>query len=395
MTHGEDGSEARPIAARARMWLKRVLFPLFAVAIGLLVAFLLLEFALRVRPQIFSYRVQNLAFSKYDVLPDGVNVGVPFIRMQFMRSNFRTDFCFLGHCWEHVGDRWGFRNPPNTGQPELLLLGDSVIYGHGVEEHQTVAHFLRHEFGRPTYNMAKQGDCLYDHYVRFRMYVEELRPQTVLLFVFINDFQDLETRRRPAERPGFPEIDDYDYGEIRDRVAARQAQRPPWLSRALFRLHSIRLLVQTYRHLDRILAKIELTRSAEADDGSDPYFLAPVVDPERFRPLVKYYDRVLPDLDRRCRDLDARLVVVNLELYKPRRSERYRVAQQVVAEMLQSVCARHDIALADTGALFGEDWEEAYLVRDGHLSEYGHRQLAGFLEREVLAQEEFVADAGD
>jgi hypothetical protein len=379
------GSRGR-VAGRLGRGLKRVFFPLLATLGGLLLALVMLESALRIRPEIFSYRVQNLAFSKYDVLPDGVNVAVPSIRMHFMRRDFRTDFCFYGHCWEHVGDQWGFRNPPGLGQPELLLLGDSLIYGHGVEEVQTVAHFLRTGHEHPTYNMAKQGDCLYDHYVRFRMFAPELRPRVVLLFVFLNDFQDLESRRRPSERPGFPEIDEYDYTDIRARVAARVAVRPSWLARTLFRLHSVRLMVQAYRHLDEILARFEITRNAEAAEAPDPPFLAPILDRDRFRPLAEYYETIVPDLDRRCRELGARMVVVNVELFKPKRSMRYRAAQDVVREFLQPICSRHGIDLVDTGALFGEDWRDAYLARDGHLTEYGHRRLAGFLAQEALTE---------
>ena len=380
------------VAGRVGRSLKRVFFTLAATLGGLLLALVMLESALRIRPEVFSYRVQNLAFSKYDVLPDGVNVAVPSIRMQFMRPDFRTEFGFLGHWWEHVGDQRGFRNPPGLGQPEVLLLGDSLIYGHGVEEVQTVAHFLRTDHGHPTYNMAKQGDCLYDHYVRFRMFAPELRPRVVLLFVFLNDFQDLESRRRPSERPGFPEIDEYDYTVIRARVAALVAVRPPWLARTMFRLHSVRLMVQAYRHLDEILARFEITRSAEAAEEPDPPFLAPILDRDRFRPLAGYYERILPDIDRRCRELDARLVVVNLELFKPKRSVRYREAQDVASELVQSICSRHDIKLVDTATLFGEDWRDAYLPRDGHLTEYGHRRLADFVARKALTDGEPVLD---
>ena len=385
MTLQSDVGSRGRAATRFGSALRRVAFPLMAALCGFLVALVVLESALRIRPEIFSYRVQNLAFAKYDVLPDGVNVAVNSLRMQFMRPDFRTDFRFNGYRWGHVGDRRGFRNPPDLGHPEVLLLGDSLIYGHGVEEAQTVAGFLRTDHGHPTYNMAKQGDCLYDNYVRFRMFAPEIRPRVVLLFVFLNDFQDLESRRRPGDRRGFPEIDEYDYSEIRTRVAALQAVQPSWLGRTLFRLHSVRLMVQAYRHLDEILARFQITPNAEAADEPDPTFLAPLLDRDRLRPLAEYYERILPDIDRRSREFGARLVVVNLELFKPKRSDRYRGAQDEVRALLRSICSRHDMTLVETGALFAGDWRDAYLERDGHLTEYGHRRLAEYLAREALA----------
>ena len=380
---------------RVRRWLKRILFPLVALVIGLCIGLTLLEVALRVRPQMFSIRFQNLAFSKYDVLPDGIYVAFPGIPMHLMRSNFRTDFCFSGHCWEHVSDRFGFRNPPELDQKEVLLLGDSMIYGHGVEEEQTVAHVLRSEYGHATYNMAQQGNCLYDHYTRFRMYSEEFRPRTVLVFVFLNDFQDLETRRRRVERNELPEIEDFDYEVMRSRAQVFQARRAPWLSRTLFRLHSIRLMTQVFRHLDEILARIEITRNAEAAPrGNDPYFIDCILDPDRFQPLAEYYERILPDFDRRCRAQGARLVLINLELHKPNRSDRYRRAQREVRELLRSLSTRYEIAMIETGDLFRDDWARAYLVRDGHLSAYGNRQLADLVHREVLGPASITVEGG-
>jgi hypothetical protein len=373
-------------ARRRAQWLRRLLFPVIAITLGLVAGLLLLETALRVRPQMFSYRFQNLAFSKYDILPDGMYVLIPMARTRAMRADYRTRCCFNGYCWLHSTDHDGFRNPTGFNKHEVLLFGDSMIYGHGVEESDTVSAVLRDRFGHAAYNMARQGDCLYDHYVLFRLYVEEYRPRTVLLFVFMNDFQDVESHRSQKERAEAPEIDRYDYDRIRRVLEERQRARPPWLSRSAYRLHSVRVVVQSYRNLDRILGRIELTRPAEAAPPREPYFTSAVLDPSRIATIADYYDRILPDIDRRCRDLGARLVVINLHLHKPRRPERYWQAQDIIRDLVSDLTERHGIAMLDTGDVFVDDWRSCYLEHDGHLSPTGHERLAGFLHEQVFAR---------
>jgi hypothetical protein len=110
--------------------------------------------------------------------------------------------------WRHATDARGFRNP--DGVPtQVLLLGDSMIYGHGVEEPATVAGVLRREHAIAAYDMSRQGSCLYDDYVLLRLWLERLRPRQVVLFVFVNDcatamLPPRGTARRPLDSTTWP-----------------------------------------------------------------------------------------------------------------------------------------------------------------------------------------------
>ena len=150
--------------ARRALW-KRIVFPFAAVCIGVLLTLLLVEAALQLAPRLFSRGVQHLAFSRYDALPGGMYVKEKQTRMRVMRSNVTMHAYSHGYWWRHATDVLGFRNPPNLERRDVLLLGDSLIYGHGVEENQTVAHFLRSEHQVAAYNMGRQGQCLYECYV--------------------------------------------------------------------------------------------------------------------------------------------------------------------------------------------------------------------------------------
>ncbi len=55
-------------------------------------------------------------------------------------------------------DRRGFRNAVSRDRAEVSLLGDSMIYGQGVDIDETVGHYLESEMGKSVVNLARQGD---------------------------------------------------------------------------------------------------------------------------------------------------------------------------------------------------------------------------------------------
>ncbi len=200
-----------PAGGRPRLWVLRLTL-LSLVTLLLLGA---LDLLLLLRPEVFGEQRANEIFSRYDTRPGGIYVREKRTRMRFMWPDFTTENYWNGYRWQHATDARGFRNPPGT-PADVLLLGDSLIYGHGVEETETVAHFLRTEHAIGAYNMGRQGAALYDEYVLLRTFLPELSPQSVVLFVFLNDFDDLEVYRTAGEIAAMPEIDRLDYPGVRE-----------------------------------------------------------------------------------------------------------------------------------------------------------------------------------
>jgi hypothetical protein len=383
---------------------------LAAVLIGLLICVLMLETALRVCPRLFGHKLRNLAFSKYDTLPDGFYFSDRHSGMMHMKRSFETRAFYNGFWWRHRTDRHGFRNPPHVRPKEVLLLGDSMIYGHGVDEEQTVSHFLRDLYGYSAYNMSQQGACLYDHYVLLRLYLSELHPKTVLLFVFLNDFRDTENRRW-AYLGKRPEVHEYDYAKIRSSIELSGSIGPSLLGQALFKLSSIRLIAKIHREKQnreirrtqrqtRSTAMIlqpgmsiraaspavpaERKRAGARRCAWLPPFVPMINDPERFQRVASYYDAILADLKRRCDEQQVRLVLINLDLPKPGMDEQYYRAQVVVRKLLHDIGRRHQIEVIGTGSAFSQCAEECYLARDVHFSEQGHRVLAELIHTQVF-----------
>jgi hypothetical protein len=413
---------------------RRAAFRIGAVVLATALVLGLAETSLRLWPFAFlSDGVMEALFDRYNSRPGGMYFREDRTGMQFMWPSFETRAFSHGYFWSHRTDARGFRNPPGARAGDAVLLGDSMIYGHGVEEEQSVAGILRTRYRRAVYNMARQGDCLYQNYVIARLYLEELRPRFALLFFFHNDFVDLKASRAPEQLESGVEVEGYDYRAIRADVEriGRGRTDVPWYRRPLVPqllaaaawpapAAETRADRPAYR---RGREQLTRAREKEGDAGLRRLLLDPRF--ERFldrRPgalrdqdLARghdYYARILADLGRRCEAQGTRLVVIDIAEIDPggalpdrERLER-QLEQQLGADVpkaiLDEVAAhlrsrREDTAArvrslaADAARIAGVEWIDATgtwldcaqcrLEHDGHLSPEGHLRLARFLDR--------------
>ncbi|MEO8277836.1 MAG: hypothetical protein ABI639_16600 [Thermoanaerobaculia bacterium] len=336
-----------------------------------------LELVLHLSPEAFGQRRSNEIFSRYDTRPGGIYAREKSSRMRFMWPDYTTENYWNGYRWRHSTDALGFRNPPGT-PAGVLLLGDSLIYGHGVEEEETVAHFLRVEHEVPAYNMGRQGAALYDEYVYLRTFLPELTPSAIVLFVFLNDFDDLEVYRTTEEIVQIPEIDRLDYTAIRTWTKQLPGKIPSLPRQWLWRRPSLRLLASAVRELRG------LTWTAPAwaaPPGIDPPFLAPLVDPDRLARLQSYYDRIFADLAKRCSDRSQALRIVFLPaVLGPGVGVE---AQANALALVRTAAAEAELPVYDSSAQFS-GCTACYLPNDGHFTAEGHRRLARYLAETVL-----------
>lgn len=352
-----------------------------AVLASALLGLLLLEAALRVLPLRRASALANDVYTAYGSFPGGVYFTDPETGINFMVPGFETENFWNGYSWRHRTDPLGFRNPPGLLRKEdrpVLLLGDSLIYGHGVDEEHTVAHVLRSRYGRPVYNMARQGDCLFQQHALLRLYLSELRPRQVVLFVFLNDFRDLLTYRTDEELALLPELG-LDYGAMRRRVArlGRQPEYP--LKRQAYRLRSLRLLRGLARYLDGDwIARAQAAPAAPGD------LAAAVLEPEPFRKAGGYYRRVLAETRRLLAAAGVDLQVVLLDVGPVAGPDGQRAYERLEALLSQ---AGRDLgfSFATTEGVF-TDCGGCFLAGDGHFSPQGHARLARFLESAVFSR---------
>jgi hypothetical protein len=342
-----------------RPWLRR----LAGVAFFILLVLALLEGVLRFGPPVLGGRIANAVYGTYH--GDRMYFRVREPRMKFMWTEQTARTYWNGYWWTHRTDRLGFRNPPDLTDRSLVLLGDSMIYGHGVEEEDTVAHFLREEHGRAAYNMARQGDCLFQQYILSRLFLPELRPETAVLFVSLNDFRDLEVYRDPEQITDPPELDRIDYEALAERV------RHP-----------------TRRIRPRFLRVWQLTDAVFESVGSRPdpaayhrELLAPILEAARFGPIARYYRLLLADLARRAAQQGTELVTVLIEVPDETLSNA-SAAQEKLLELLESIGRENGARALGTREIF-HDCPHCFLANDGHFSHEGHRRLAALVAERI------------
>jgi hypothetical protein len=357
-----------------------VLFPALALGAALVLSLLCLELLLRSAPSLFPPRYLNHAFSRYGTFPGGIYFQEPLSGASFMFPRDHKRASWNGYFWDHSTDGYGFRNPESGEGREILLLGDSIIYGHGVEEEETAAHLLRERHGHGAYNMSRQGDSLYQHYLLARLYLEEFRPRLVVLFFFLNDLYDVETLRSGDEIRRRPEIEDFDYGAIRAGIEAGGREVPSPIVSLPYRLASLRLLKGL---LTDVIGRIPSPAGA-ADDGMLPPYLAPYYEAGRFGLLAQYYRVILADLKERCRRSGADLALVNLSMERVLPPSALPALEQADT-LLREIASDLMVEYAETSALF-RDCEGCFLKNDGHLTAEGHEKLAFFLHERILSK---------
>ena len=149
------------------------------------------EVLLRARPALLGTSFANGVLSKYTDGDGGIFYKDRQAQTRFMIPNFTAQMYFNGYVWTHQTDALGFRNERLRIPSDIALLGDSFIYGHGVDFESTVGFFLEGRTGLSVANLARQGDCALQEAYLVTEFLPILQPRYVFYFFFENDIEDL------------------------------------------------------------------------------------------------------------------------------------------------------------------------------------------------------------
>ncbi|MBN1687543.1 MAG: hypothetical protein JW893_00425 [Candidatus Omnitrophica bacterium] len=152
-----------------------------------------------------------------------VGFGLIGLRIIQFRGSLDRDVCFhdpltqfdpeLGwapipsrHVKDAIGDitnnSLGFRSAELDPQrDQVVLMGDSVAWGYGVNDDQTISAYLDpilKPLGSQAVNLAVSGYGFDQHYLFLKRYIDRFdRLKTVILFVcVVNDFEDTQSNMR-------------------------------------------------------------------------------------------------------------------------------------------------------------------------------------------------------
>ncbi len=352
------------------MKLKSIISSL-ALTIGVfLILFVLAETGLRYGHDVLPMPLKNILFSKYNKRSDGIYYKDKRWNINIMKPNFQQMVFYNGMGWQHRTNAIGIRDNQNIKQADIVVLGDSFTYGHGVGEENTLCKQLESLSSKRVANLGVQGDYPPSQYIRLKHLGLFLKPKIVLFFLnFPQDGADFLMYRpkkeyidtiisdmppdysRPVIDAGY--LDNYGnyYVGLVDRLA--------------YRSYAARLGIGLLRVYGGIV-RSRLGSTGSRDEETTLIFL-----------VMK---ELLSDTQRLCIARDARLIVVfqandekDREKWNTFFEEQWGKTIDFKA-MNKTICSKLGIPFLDLGEKNPE--KEYYLENDKHYSPKGNQWAA-------------------
>lgn len=165
---------------------KQALFKFIMVCLGLALAVLFTEGILRFGKDFLPRDLQNILMSKYNRRPDGIYYKNEKWQVNIIKPNSRQEIVYNGHRWLQQSNEIGIRSNRNIEHADIVALGDSFVYGHGVQIEDTLCHHLETISKKRVANLGVQGDYPISEYIRLKNLALFLKPEIVLFFLNIS-----------------------------------------------------------------------------------------------------------------------------------------------------------------------------------------------------------------
>ena len=342
-----------------------------ALAVGsVLLVLVALELTLRQWPTLLGQEFANGALSRYTTNAGGIYYSDRGLRMHFMIPNYRTTMYYNGYVWQHQTDALGFRNDPLHVPADVVLLGDSVVYGHGVNFEHTVGHLLEQRSGLRVANLGRQADCAFQEAYLLTEYLPTFRPRVVVHVFSPNDIDDLYAYLSDAAMQAFiaTPLDRIAYPPRTDpaRLVAERERR--LRARSLGRRAEENLYVmKMFRWLDHRYR--EWRRFASIAEAADPRRTFDVANPSTDPTSLgwRYTEHALAYMKFMADRGGARLLEIP-------------IAHGRQLDILRDVAARHAIEVIDPAPLFAGP---SFLPHDVHLAHHGAGVMADLIAAHI------------
>jgi hypothetical protein len=351
--------------------------PLLVSATSLFVSLGLLELYLRHFPHTLPHALANHLTTPYHTGPSGIYRWAPELRTTLMHPNHERTIYFNGYRWRHKTDSRGFRNPVETLTASVVLLGDSIVYGHGVEEVSTIRHHLEAILGQPVANLGIQGSSIHNEYQVLKTFGLGLRPRYVFLFFLANDIDDLG-RLGEAALAAFLDTAVSDHAT--PFFDARPPKQPWWGARAYRAIETRWDDLSVVKAFDFLRGTVRARWGAPAEASeADWEVLPPLPAGARSVLAMRFHLHAL----RKIQNLADRhgFVFVNVFTYSG-----HMPHESAYEKILEAFCGTHGIAFLSLRPAFEQavrNGEDVFLKADGHLSDGGARLAAQVLARYI------------
>ena len=334
------------------------------------VSVVLAEICLRSFHDLFPQALSNHVATGYHTGFSGIYRYNPDLRLVLMKPDFARDMYFNGYRWQHQTDGMGFRNPITRDQADVVLLGDSMVYGHGLEETHTLRHQLETLIQRPVQNLGMQGSSVHQEYHILKNFGLQLEPQFTFLFFLSNDIHDLTVYLKDAEMRQFLA----QQTDSRDLDYILRSPQKSW-RRFLYRIKEELYVMRAAKAL-RMLLKQHLVADAHAallSWDALPLFR----DNPRFSLAMQFHIDALRKMYAIARQHNIRLV--NVFIYTGQ--EQYAQEEPAYEKILHDFCDTENIPFLSLREMVRQHPKRhmLFLQHDGHFSQSGARLVAQVL----------------
>ena len=331
-----------------------------------------IEGMLHAFPRLLGDTFANGVLTKYSTKPGGIYYFDPVLRMNFMLPSYSAEMAYNGYHWHHQTDQYGFRNHESRTKADILLLGDSHTYGHGLEMEQTVGFFLEQLTGRTVYNLGRQGDSSLQEAYLLTEQIARLQPRVVLYLFCENDIRDLYAYRTDSELQKFIEtpVNDITYpprmnvlSAIKRRDEENAEKMHPSSLLDVIRQRSY--LVKVY-DWNQFIKKEQAFATRISDQDHDENNATSIG--------WRYTKQAIAYMNNVAVQHEAKFIIVPVPAMNKR-----------LIAILKDIAVEQALPLIDTASLDPSDSSNAvfFLPRDGHLSERGAKAMAALISEQL------------
>jgi hypothetical protein len=339
------------------------------------------ELVLHLAPGVLSGHVADVTYTGYHWQKGGIYALDDHMGPDLV-PGVQREMYWAGRWWWHAVNSDGYRGP-RVERAAAVFLGDSMIYGHGVEEDQTVAARFGVRTGLSVANLGQQGTCQVQSWLRFARIGLKLRPRIVFACSHFTDIEDplglyptdeLEKLlASPLDAPYLP----FALGRYRPR---------PWWDPVSFWARRLALPLRCSGVAGAVVRTIRARHSAAVRSGAPPWVRPSEADIDApfapFEPGAQYeqklgwrvHVRSVRQIKRLCDGIGARLVLFDIGYPRAFSSAIEGLAREIGADY--DAAGREALACALDG-------RPIFLPDDGHWTPEGSDVVAASLARLV------------
>ena len=147
--------------------------------ISLIISFFLLEGLSRIAMPIqYGYKYYDMAGEEKVNIKDGLFRLVPDLEYRQITQEFDARTTHTSR---------GFRGPDDPQNPEIVFIGDSMTYGIGLSDEQTIPHLACKQLNKACANLGIPGTSTFTQLERLEHYLEaeKLRPEKVIFMPLV------------------------------------------------------------------------------------------------------------------------------------------------------------------------------------------------------------------